>query len=173
MKTNESPFPVYEFTLLPDNIRPDAMRFARGEWLPYDGSPDVAFIVPSESMAYGVDLPYYRNLRWKWTVGHWSSFVAEHPRGNAWHYSLADGETEWGRSWDRDRHHNRCSLDRAMGKVAAQMSCANGRGPEFNLNDPYMVAGLVRVRETGVVVIPPSEPLCMYCGHEWLAKAKP
>ena len=60
----------------------------------------------------------------------------------------------------------------ASGYVASKMGCANGRGPEFHLHDPSMKLGLVRVRETKEVVVPPEKPVCMYCGLDRTAAAR-
>jgi hypothetical protein len=44
-------------------------------------------------------------------------------------------------------------------------SCANGRGPEFHIADPYIQAGLLRVRDTKEIVTFPDTFHCVYCGE--------
>lgn len=165
-------FPVYEFRPHPD-WRGPFFRYADGAWLPDDGEHDLAFAAPDSCMAYSVDLPYYENILWGWYVVHWSDHVREHPRGNAWHYALRDGATTWGDHWGRNGHPNTIACRAAMDYVASRRSCANGRGPEFHLYDPVISLGLLRVRDTKEVVVPPKEPVCMYCGLKWLAKESP
>jgi len=55
-------FPVYEFRPHPDWSGP-FLRYAEGAWIADDGEHDLAFAAPDNFMAYGVDLPYYENIR--------------------------------------------------------------------------------------------------------------
>lgn len=162
-------WPVYEFRPIVE--RPGNLyRYANGQWIPYDGEWDVAFY--GDSMAYYVDLPYRGNILWSWVTRHWSDRERLHRGGNPWHYMLRTGETEWGGDWGRSRHKNTQYGDEAMCTCSMRYGCANGRGPRFELNDEYMKQGLVRVRDTKELVIPPQEPECMYCGYDWLVDQK-
>jgi len=161
--------PVYEFRPLPDafpqNCRgDDVFRFADGQWLPDDGEYDIAFV--SKNFCLMVELPYQRNIIWSWTTGHWSAFEARHPRGNAWHYMLRDGETEWGGQWGRDLHPNRKAGDKGMSRQCGLYHSSNGLHVNFELDDRHIAAGLVRDKETKQVVIFPAVPRCMYCGDD-------
>lgn len=154
-------WPVYEFRPLPGDIKSDLRRYADGQWIPDDGEYDIAF--SSWCMAYGVDLPYQRNIIWQWVDRHSSAHEARHPRGNAWHYMLRDGTKEWGGKWGRDRHPNRIAYEAAMSFTVSRDRCANGRGPEMCAGDAYIAAGLLRERDSKRIVTPPDPRICMYC----------
>lgn len=162
-------WPVYEFRPLPEHSRGTVLRYADGAWIADDGEWDVAFVSYGASAPLGlyIRLPYQRNIIWSGLTSHWSDSVHEHPRANPWHYMLRDGETEWGGSWNRDAHPNERAGRSAMSKCCALNRCANGRGPEFRLGDPYISAGLVRERETKAVVQFPEKPVCVFCGDGW------
>lgn len=163
-------WPVFEFRPLPDGGVRTLYRYAGGLWIPDDGEWDISFY--GDYMAYYVEIPYQKNILWKWTTQHWSGFEPQHPGGNAWHYYLRGGETDWGGQWDRYAHENERVGRLAMSECCSKYHCANGRAVEFKLDDPYMFHGLVRNRETKEIVVPPSEPECMYCGLDWLVKKK-
>lgn len=154
-------WPVYEFRPLPGHVTSDLRRFADGTWIPDDGEYDIAF--SAKFMAYGVDLPYQRNIIWQWVDRHWWDREDRHPRGNAWHYMLRDGASDWGGEWDRERHPNRIAYQKAMSFTAGRDSCASGRGPQMCQGDPYIEAGLLRERDSKRVVTPPVNRVCMYC----------
>lgn len=162
--------PVYEFRPLPDAFRQGwpVLRYADGAWLEDDGEYDIAFL--SHNVCLYVEVPYQRNIVWSWTSDHWSANEPRHPRGNAWHYMLRDGETEWGGDWGRSLHQNTKAGDSGMNHACSKWRSASGRHVEFNLKDPHIAAGLLRERETGQIVTPPDKPICMYCGEAWRAK---
>jgi len=164
-------WPVFEFRLLDKDRRGIVLRYADGEWLPDDGQYDIAFMAygAGAPMAYYVHLPHHRNILWSGLTTHWQGHVAQHPRGNPWHYMLRDGATEWGGYWNRDSHPNTRAGRAAMDECCRRNGCANGSGPEFNICDPYVVLGLIRERETKKVVEAPLNTLtCMYCGDGWI-----
>lgn len=167
-------WPVYEFRPLPRHIGETLLRFADGQWIADDGEYDIAFVSYGLGPAFGlgIDLPYQKNIIWSGLTGHWTARDHDHPRNNPWHYMLRDGETEWGGAWhERDVHPNMLARRKAMDHCCAINRCANGRGPRFEIGDPYIAAGLVRVRDTREVVTFPERPQCMYCGDAWSAKA--
>lgn len=158
-------WPVYEFR--PLGAWRELFRYANGEWIEDDGKYDIAFYGRDRQFTpFGlyVQLPHYRNLIWGWYDRHWSSHEPRHPRGNAWHYALREGETQWGDAWDVDAHPNSRAGREAMNRCCGKYSCANGRGPELNRFNDYVMNGIVRERETKAVFVPPSRPACMYCG---------
>lgn len=114
-------------------------------------------------MWLGLCLPYYGNILWSWTTGHWSGYEANHPRGNAWHYMLRDGARDWGRPWARDKHPNEVANESARKWSIQGRSCSNGSYVDMKTDDKHIAAGLVRNRATGEVLRPPSELVCMYC----------
>jgi hypothetical protein len=159
-------FPVYEMRPI-DEYGTEWRRYAGGLWIADDGEWDIAFISSGYGapIALGITLPYQRNILWKRLDGHWTGHEERHPRGNPWHYMLRPGETEWGGGWKgRDSHENRRVHNAAMSKLCAEKSCANGRGPEFVIGDPFIAAGALRERDTGMVVEFPEKFVCMYCG---------
>lgn len=163
--------PVYEFRPLPGMFNTawgPVRRYADGQWLPDDGEYDIAFIglSPAPICLY-VEHSHQKNIVASWTTGHWSGFEKAHPRGNAWHYALRDGETEWGGDWGRERHENYRAGRAGMDKICGEQRCANGRHIELNMpNDPHIVAGLVRDRETKELFTFLQRLMCMYCGVE-------
>ncbi len=162
--------PVYEFRPLRDFLHGGPLlRYADGKWIPDDGEYDLAFVQPS--FCYMVEIPYQKNIDWSWTTVHWSAYQKGHPRGNAWHYMLRDGETDWGGDWGSYKHPNRRAGDSGMSKACSiGGGCANGRHVEFKLDDPHIAAGLLRERDTKLVVHFPERPICMYCGPVDLAQ---
>jgi len=159
-------FPVYEFrpigTSFGHTWDNEVRRYAGGEWILDDGEHDLAFVCGN--VCVYVDLPYQKNIIWSWTTGHWSAFEPGHPRGNAWHYMLRDGETEWGGNWGKDYHPNRKAGDSGMSRQCGIHRSSTGEHVKFHLDDPYIAAGLLRDRDTKEVVKFPSVPCCMYCG---------
>ena len=164
-------WPVYEFRPIVENRHWGTLyRYADGRWIEDDGEYDIAFF--GSSMAYFVRLPYHQNILWSWLTCHWRENVSAHPKRNPWHYMLRDGALDWGGSWDRDQHENIKVGELAMRRCASIHRCANGTGPEFNVNNEYMTQGLVRIRDTTEIVRPPDDPECMYCGLDWLVNLK-
>lgn len=166
-------WPVYEFRPIEHHMRGTVLRYADGDWIPDDGEWDVAFITygMGAPLGLGVHLPQQRNIVWSGLTSHWSAHNPAHPRGNAWHYMLRGGETQWGGQWLRDHHPNERAARAAMSKCCAINGCANGSGPEFQDGNPYIVAGLVRERDTKAVVRRPAHRQCMYC-DEWESLAQ-
>lgn len=165
-------WPVYEFRPLPEHSRGTVLRYADGAWLPDDGEFDLAFVSYGMQAPLGLSirLPHQRNIIWSGLTGNWHGEDHDHPRHNPWHYMLREGETEWGGNWDLDRHPNEHAGNRAMGKCCAINRCANGRGPEFKHGDKYIMQGLVRERESKLIVEAPRKLSCMYCGDAWERK---
>jgi hypothetical protein len=159
---------VYEFRPLPGELGAGMRRYADGQWLEDDGEHDLAFI----NNGYGPPVclmfepGYQSNIIYSWLTGHWSGKVSSHPRGNAWHYALAEGETEWGGAWGRENHPNYKAGRSGMDKLCSERSCANGRHVEFRNNDRHVSEGLVRNRETKEVFRFADGMKCMYCGIE-------
>lgn len=169
-------WPVYEFRPLPSWTADypmrgnDVHRFAEGKWIADDGEYDLAFVCRNICLYF--DPPYQRNITLSWLTTHWAGHQPRHPRGNAWHYELREGQTEWGGNWGRDRHPNSRAGDSGMAWACSQWRSANGRHVEMRLDDPHIAAGLLRERDTKKIVTLPDKPLCMYCGHDWLAQRK-
>lgn len=160
-------FPVYEFRPLPNLLLNSKWyRFAEGQWIPYDGEYDLAFIrYDGAPLCLSVCLPYYLNIEWGWVrKGNWMEEVSQHPKNNAWHYQLRPGAKNWGHSWERDQHPNTKAGESGIKLLSERRGCANGRGPQFNVLDPYMLKGLVREQQTKKIVVPPKVFNCMYCG---------
>ncbi|KKM01326.1 hypothetical protein LCGC14_1795510 [marine sediment metagenome] len=165
MNQCEIVIPVYEFRPIIKHNDGNFFRYNDGEWIIDDGEYDIAFAHPSDCMAYGFYVPSRPGIIWSWTKnGKWGAIVEGHPRGNAWHYMLRSGETVWGKCWNKYRHLNYMAKEKAMSFVCSKKGCANGAGPEFHINDPYIEKGLLRLRETKEVVKFPDIFNCMYCG---------
>ncbi len=166
MKKCELIVPVYEFRPLPSKRSGDLFRYNNGNWIVDDGEYDLAFVYPCQSTYYGVKVPHRENIIWSWVKnGKWGAYCGDHPRGNAWHYMLRDGETKWGETWSQRRHINRVAYESACKFVLTNGRSASGGGPEFHINDPCIAEGLVRLRETKEVVKFPDIFNCMYCGE--------
>lgn len=161
--------PVYEFRPIPGALRGDLRRYANGEWLPDDGETyDLAFISGfGAPICMYVEHSYQRNILWGWTTGHWSANEHRHPKSNPWHYVLREGETEWGGDWGSSQHLNHRAGDSGMSKLVSEHRCANGRSVGITRPSKHVLAGMVRDRETGIVLAPPESPACMYCGDVW------
>ena len=161
-------WPEYEFRPLP-STKGEVLRYAQGEWLPDDGEWDVAFVVSGFGgpLGLGVRMPYQRNIIWKGLTSHWSANNLKHPRLNPWHHMFREGTSEWGGDWGGSRHPNSLAMDAAMNKCCSMHRCANGRGPEFVIGDPWIAAGLLREVETKTVVQFPEILDCAYCGLDW------
>jgi hypothetical protein len=160
--------PVYEFRPLPDVFKTvwgEVRRYADGKWIPDDGEYDIAFIGREPApICLHVEHSYQRSIIAGWCTGHWGAFEKAHPRGNAWHYALRDGETEWGGDWGRERNLNYQAGRSGMNKMSSEYGCSNGRHVELNKpDDPHISAGLVRDRETKEIFVFPSQLICMYC----------
>jgi len=147
-------WPIYEFRVPESMYHGKLLRYAAGEWVEDDGEYDIAFIgAGGESrapMAWYVKLPCRQNILWSWDGGNWGRHEPRHPNGNAWHYMLREGETEWDGdgAWYARNHPNSAAGDLAMSKQLSMHGCANGHGPRFEIGDPFIAAGLVRERET-------------------------
>ena len=163
--------PVYEFRPILSRFYGDIFRHNNGEWIVDDGEYDIAFAQPDDCMAYCVDVPSRENIIWSWVVnGDWGARVVGHPGQNGWHYMLREGETEWGECWSTNCHVNKIAYEKAKDFVASKNRCANSRGPEFIINNPYISQGLLRLRDTKEVVVFPKIFKCMYCGDiDWQA----
>lgn len=159
---------VYEFRPL---VLGRYLRYNSGKWTESDGSEfDLAFVGLSDTcMAWYFDIEHRENILWKWVLnGKWNAFVENHPRGNAWHYMLKSGTKDWGEQVRDNKHPNYIAGREAMDKCCSIYSCANGRGPEFEIGDEYISRGLLRNAETKRVVKFPKTFHCMYCGkHDW------
>jgi len=153
---------VYEFRPIGEG---PFLRYANGEWIHDDGEYDLAFVSTSRARAYGVQMPYYKNILWKLCIGmNWSANVRKHPKGNAWHYQLKPRCRSWGKPWDRDKSPNEIAYRSAMHKTYDIHSCANGSGPEFEVGDEYIRSGKIRVAGTKAAVAWPKIFKCMHCG---------
>lgn len=165
---SELKFPVYEFRLLPEQIGGKVYRYAGGKWIKDDGEYDLAFAVIGfgAPMCYYVDLPYRPNLLWKWVLdGQWGGYVQKHPKGNAWHYMSRNGEKSLGDNWKRETHPNEIAGESGMDFVCNSQSCANGGGVEFEIGDPYIIAGLMREKESKKIITFPEIFNCIHCGN--------
>jgi hypothetical protein len=157
-------FPVYEFRPIFDG---QLMRYNNGDWKEDDGEYDIAFYTIRDVFSFGVDLPYYKNIRWSWCKNMaWGGYVSGHPGGNAWHYSTKDGTQNFGDSWrERDTHPNIKARDLASTELCNKEGCANGTGPRlFHYDCQYILNGLVRERETKKILTVPKIMDCVYCG---------
>lgn len=157
--------PVYEFRPLPGYFRGPFRRYANGAWIEDDGEYDVAFVSDGGApICLYVEHGYQKNIVSSWLDSHWRAIDPRHPRGNPWHYALAEGESEWGGLWQRDRHKNERARRAGMAYLVSKHRCANGRSVDLvRANDPHVAAGLVRDRETKETFRHPTGR-CMYCG---------
>lgn len=166
-------FPVYEFRPLDTSRK--LLRYNGGNWIKDDGEYDICFITDDNLGApfcYYISLPYKTNLQWSWAKnGNWSAHVQRHPDGNAWHYQSKNGSANIWESWDgRDKHPNIEVGDKGSDKLCKKYGCSNGRGPEFHIGDPYIIAGVLREKETKKVVTFPETFHCIYCGDHDLSQ---
>ena len=163
-------FPVVEFRPLPNSIVGEVRRYANGKWVADDGEYDLAFISSSfaEAMGFPICLMFehshQRNIVTKWFDGSWRAREPRHPNGNPWHYVLREGETKWGGEWGHESHPNYIAGRSGMNKLSSEFRCANGKHISMDIGDQHVAAGLVRDRETGLVLTIPHGP-CMYCGE--------
>ncbi len=171
-KKNILPFPVYEFRPIDRDGAP-FLRYNNGVWIPDDGEWDLAFISAKEAlgapMAYYIYMPHCDGLLWSWCKhGNWGIDVAKHPGGNPWHHMTKDGKTT-GHHWRaRDVHPNVIAMEAAAVECSSIHGCANGRGQNFDINDPYIVQGKVRIQETREIVVFPDIFDCIWCGKiDW------
>ena len=155
-------WPTYEFRPLPDWVKGVVHRYADGAWIVDDGQYDLAFVMPTDAMFYGIALPHHRNILWSWITRSWHDSEPLHPRQNAWHYMLREGATDWGDDWSRQSHPNTRALDDARDWLCRTRSCANGHHVEFNPANSIICAGLLRECDTKEPVAPPSSLKCMY-----------
>jgi len=165
-------YPVYEFRPLPTNRK--LLRYNNGDWIEDDGEYDICFITDDNNGApfcYYVSLPYQNNQAWSWVDdGRWAGFISAHPNGNAWHYMSVNGDDNIRGHWNRDKHPNVLVQEKGSSKVCQKSGCCNGRGVEFHIGDPYIIAGLLRERESKKVVKFPKKFKCIYCGIHDLSK---
>lgn len=141
------------------------LRYSNGEWIEDDGEFGLAFISLNRPFAYGVNVRHRENIIWSWCKDmQWGATVRGHPRGNAWHYMLRDGETKWGDCWNRSMHPNTIAFDAAMQKCSSRSGCANGISPEFEIYNQYIKRGFLRTID-GEIITPPDRFICMYCGE--------
>ena len=166
--------PVYEFRPILHRNYGEMFRHNEGEWIIDDGEYDIAFSQPDDCMAYGFQVPSRPNILWSWIKnGNWGASVEGHPGNNAWHYMLRDNETKWGDCWNKRLHPNYIAFEKAMDFTCSRSRCANGRGPEFHISDPYIDEGLLRLQETKEIVKYPKIFDCMYCGKiNWRKEEK-
>lgn len=157
-------WPVYMFRPLPDALRGDIYRYADGKWIKDDGQPDLAFASPLDNTCLYVSLPCQRNIVLSWTTGHWAAHEPRHPRGNAWHYALREGKTDWGGAWDRESHENSRAGRSGVDFVCRQRGSCGGSHIEMNPKDKHILAGLVFERDTRTRLVLPKDAVCMYCG---------
>lgn len=164
---------IVEFRPRPGLFRSNVRRYAEGKWIPDDGEYDVAFVCTDAKLGesaggYGACLyfePSFRkNIRWSWCDGHWSGKDPRHPKGNAWHYMLVPGTSEWG-EWERHRHANELAKESGFGQMR-ESGCCNGVAIELKPDDPHIQLGLARIKGSGFVIVPPSKPVCMYCSDQ-------
>ena len=162
---------TYEFRPLYEG---EMLRYNGGDWIPDDGEYDLAFVCVNDPVVYGVDMPSYDNIFWKWCNNmQWMAYVKGHPNGNAWHYMRYDNSKDRGRSWDRKNHPNIIAHDSGMDRVAKAMGCANGRSVDFNVTNDVIQAGLLRDADTKKIVKPPKTLKCCYCGEiDWAKTEK-
>ena len=162
----EDLWPIYEFRPLPKTeALSDLMRYVpeSKEWIPDDGEHGRAFCSNWDQTYWYVSLPYQKNTVWSWCKNHqWGAMLMEHPQsnGNAWHYMLREGETEWGGDWGRHKHPNSVSFD----DLPKPKRIGNGRHVEFHIMDSYILRGLLRREDTQEAVVFPEVFECMYCG---------
>ena len=157
-------FPIYEMRLHPKDVSKgdEIYKYNGKEWLPNTRGWGMAFINRSTTMVYYVNLPYHINIKWSWVTTHWSQNVAAHPKQNAWHYTLKDGEDSFGDGWLRELHPNTRAGKLGMDKLCSMNGCANGTGPEFHPQNRWIKKGFLRNKETKKIVSVPKEFICMY-----------
>ena len=154
---------VYRFRpIAPEGTK--LLRYAEGRWIEDDGeTPDLAFVEVYGAIYYYVDMPHWAERVWSWCKhGDWSAEEPRHPLNNPWHYMTTTGKLVQ-QDWERDKHPNIIAERAARGKCCELHSCANGLGPEFNVLDKYIKAGLV-IDQNNTVVQPPEIFECVYCG---------
>jgi hypothetical protein len=148
------------------------LRYNGGKWTPDDGEWDIAFASGKgyRGYPYGIylNVPNYKNLVWSYVYHRaWGDTIEEHPGRNAWHYMTTD-EKPFEGYWDKSKHPNEIVSGLSMTKCSSPHRCANGTGPEFQINDPYIASGLVRVQGTEEIVKFPEIFKCCYCGDiDW------
>jgi hypothetical protein len=152
------------------------LRYAGGLWLPDDGEFDLAFVNADQPIALGVSLPGYEGIEWSWrdlaatraVIG----VVSEYAAVDAWHTQVRDPAEGKGNHVPfyghiEQSHPNVYAFRAAMDKCCELYHCAGGRGPHFDLGDPWIAAGLVRTF-AGEVVREPEAPACFLCANEGL-----
>lgn len=161
----------FEFRPLPEESK-GLLRYANGTWIDDDGEWDMAFISGKEYVEFPyticLEMPNPANLLWSYVHhGNWRTHIAEHPNGKAWHYMTTNGKIYSG-TWKQNKHINEIVHDIATSKCLELHGCANGHGPEFRILDPYIKAGLVRIKGTEEIVKFPKIFKCCFCGDiDW------
>lgn len=166
-------FVVYEFRPIADGRK--YLRYNEGKWTEDDGEYDICFITDDRADAafcYYVHIPYKENLEWSWVLdGNWGASVSGHPHSNAWHYQIRKGSSGWSEPLrGRDSHPNEKAGRLGMDELCKRNGCANGRGPQFYIGDPYIIQGLLREKESKKVVVFPETFRCIYCGNHDISK---
>jgi len=160
-------WPVYEFRPEGYHEKREWRRYNGGQWIDDDGEWDIAFITKDLGAPIHLyfDPQYQQGILWSWLPGHWSSRGPNsHPNRNPWHYMLREGYTVWAGDWGRSRHPNYRVSDMSSNELCQLYRCANGRGPKFQIGDPWIARGLLRRQDTKEVVVFPESFNCMYCG---------
>lgn len=158
---------TYEFRPVSGYFKGPFRRYAEGQWIPDDGEYDLAFV----SDGYGAPLCLYvstwhrENLLCSWltTPGRWGAYEPKHPGGNAWHYALKDGTKNWGEGSHNESSPNYIAGHSGMDWLCKKHRCANGDYVDWKADDPHIVGGLVRDRDTKEVFRFPEGLKCMYC----------
>jgi len=174
-KGNYEKFPVYEFKLISPHEKRSWLRYDydTGDFVPYDDEHSILFVEDSYCPIFlWFEPPYQKNIIWSWAKhGNWGANVEHHPNGNAWHYMLREGETEWGGSWGRDNHPNDYVTDYA--RATHMRGGSSGGAVDKHICDPHILRGLVRNYFTKEVLTFPDKFDCFYCGeHEWKTQDK-
>jgi hypothetical protein len=142
------------------------LRYADGQWLPYNGEYDIAFA--HGVFAYYVSLPDYSNIIWSWRdLALTRSYLPKylHKYAKAHHIYTTDNLPM--HSWDNSQHPNEIAGKLAMDKVSSIHGVANGRGSYLCSESPNEIPWLkgkhVLIQSTMQPVIIPENPICYLC----------
>jgi hypothetical protein len=168
--------PVFEFRPLSGFFAGKFRRYSEGKWIEDDGEYDLAFIGDISYLNSDRGQGSYpgvlyfdhvrENILCSWTddKNHWHYDAGGNRYGNAWHYALKEGKTDWGDIYDNWKHPNEEARRLGSDVICKERNGCSGKRIELHADDMHIAAGKVRWRDTKETLIWSKDLKCMYCG---------